>query len=149
MDLKKQKPSKNFEDRTDDTDRQKFMTTLKASLDPVAAYRNVREALIRSGMIDAPARQMEYRMKFDPAIKPSLGAFVDRTGGHQDFITGKPPEIDDKTRTFMREMVIDMIRRKIRGEPPASIQKRGRITPEEDPILGPAYRNEDYKDYRK
>lgn len=147
MDLKKVKPSKNFQDKTGQSERGKMVDYLLGLVNPKTAYHNVRDAMLRNGYIDAPERTIKYQMKFDPSIKPSLGAFVDRTGGHQDFITGNPPRIDDKTRDFMRAMVIDQIRRKLAMKPEPSIKKKTKVTPYNDPLLGDAYRNEDYEDW--
>jgi hypothetical protein len=57
-DLSRVKPSVNFEDRTDDTPAQKFLTSLTTLLNPVTAVRKtgatIHAELIKKGVIADP-----------------------------------------------------------------------------------------------
>lgn len=65
VDLSKTKPSKMIEDHTGYTGAQRGMDTVLTSLNPVYAYRNLRDTLIENGVISAPKRG--FRLGFPKA----------------------------------------------------------------------------------
>lgn len=99
MDLKNAKKSKNFVDKTGYTEKQKMIDGLLAALNPVAAYRNIRGKMLENGYIDAPKREINYNLM--SKNMPASQNFVDRTGGHQDFIIGKR---DIKSELFLQAL---------------------------------------------
>jgi hypothetical protein len=103
MDLKKVKPSKNFRDKTGQSERGKMVDYLLGLVNPKTAYHNVRDAMLRNGMIDAPERTINYRMVTEGM--PNSKNFIDRTGGHQDFITGNNPDL------VRNQLFFDMLER--------------------------------------
>lgn len=93
MDLSKAKKSKNFVDKTGYTEKQKMIDKMLVLLNPVSAYRNIRDT-VKYGRPKGPAH-------IDTSGMPQSNNFVDRTGGHQDFITGNR---DIKTELFLRAL---------------------------------------------
>lgn len=54
MKLENQKPSKNFVDRTDDTEVQKFLTTIAVLLNPYTAAKNIGQMMRDKGILPLP-----------------------------------------------------------------------------------------------
>lgn len=54
------KRSTNLEDRTGNDEIQNFLTHLFTAINPLYAYRNTRESLLKNGVIDPPKRKIRW-----------------------------------------------------------------------------------------
>lgn len=88
MDLKKQKPSGNFVDTTDDTPLQRYLTNLMQKFNPVTAYRKTRSDLIDRGIIEIPGA--------DKMAEKAIQAVKDRMTLRDQYISAglTPQEAD-------------------------------------------------------
>lgn len=88
VDLRRTPASTNFEDRTDDSPAQVFLTNLMAAFNPVSAYQHVHDKLIEKGIIKVPNAD-EMLARIDEEIRkrhateranPPNGFTIDENG---------------------------------------------------------------------
>lgn len=61
MDLRKQKPSRNFEDRTNYGEMERFLETLFLQLNPLYLQRKIKDKYLENGYIQPQTKELWRR----------------------------------------------------------------------------------------